>query len=324
MSELAFNLSGERFQVAPTAAFWRVRRLKPGGRGTPEVVFGSDGAPLVIPIETGLEDFRNLVREQPGRYRLDPIDEDQHGCEGAVPAYLHMAEDGGGAAKVGDQGALVRELARSNADIVRTITEQFAGVIQAAAQLIRAADGAGLPAREPAATQPRNAAPAEVVETSDKADDEPLARVLYTAVEQVMPIVNYAINTKVMGLTPEQALALAGKTPTPAANSEKVSAQAISPTTARRQGTVGGEARQEAKIKEAPKAARNADMAGKDFVGHLQAIEKLLSTDEVAMVRAAVMQMAPEALAVWRERITAVSAEEAAELVRAEIAGGQS
>ena len=33
MSELAFNLNGERFDLPDNAAGWRVRRLKAGGRG---------------------------------------------------------------------------------------------------------------------------------------------------------------------------------------------------------------------------------------------------------------------------------------------------
>jgi hypothetical protein len=70
MSELAFNLSGERFVPPENTAFWRVRRLKPGGRGAPEVVFGGDGSPLVIPVEAGLDEFRYLSGRRgsgPGR-----------------------------------------------------------------------------------------------------------------------------------------------------------------------------------------------------------------------------------------------------------------
>lgn len=305
MSELAFNLSGERFEMPSSAAFWRVRRLKPGGRGAPEVVFGRDGAPLVIPVETGLEDFRTLVRDEPGRYRLDPVDEDQRGCDDGSPAYLHIAEDGGGGARGSEHGPLVRELARSNANIVKSITEQFAGVIQAAAQLIRAADGAGLPAREPVVLQPRNAAPEEDADKDDD-DEQPLSRVLCTAVEQVMPVVNYAINTKVMGLTPEQALALLGKTP-PAASSP----------------APAGHEPPKVEVAEEPEP-QEAASANTDFVAHLSAIEKLLTAEEIAMVRAAVTQMSPDALSEWRERILAASPEEAAELVRAEIKVAQS
>ena len=54
MSELAFNMSGEPFDVPGAATGWRVRRLKP--RGAPEVVYGRDGLPLVLPIDAGIDD----------------------------------------------------------------------------------------------------------------------------------------------------------------------------------------------------------------------------------------------------------------------------
>jgi len=49
MSELAFNLNGEPFEVPGTAISWRVRKLKP--KGAPEVVYGREGTPLVLPID---------------------------------------------------------------------------------------------------------------------------------------------------------------------------------------------------------------------------------------------------------------------------------
>jgi len=52
MSELAFNLSGEPFEVPAQATGWRVRRLKP--KGAPEVVYGRSGIPLVLPIEADI------------------------------------------------------------------------------------------------------------------------------------------------------------------------------------------------------------------------------------------------------------------------------
>src|SRR6187549_664659 len=90
MSELAFNLNGERFELPPAAAFWRVRRLKDVPRGGPEVVYGKDGAPLVISIDTDLESFRRCVDEVPGRYRLDAVDDRQRAMDGVQAAYLQV------------------------------------------------------------------------------------------------------------------------------------------------------------------------------------------------------------------------------------------
>ena len=59
MSELAFNINGESFELPATASDWRVRRMKQ--RGAPEVVYGKDGVPVVAPIDSGLEELRALV-----------------------------------------------------------------------------------------------------------------------------------------------------------------------------------------------------------------------------------------------------------------------
>ena len=56
MSELAFNIQGEAFEPPPAAVGWRVRRMKK--QGAPEVVYGRDGLPLVVPIEAGMEDLK--------------------------------------------------------------------------------------------------------------------------------------------------------------------------------------------------------------------------------------------------------------------------
>ena len=59
MSELAYNINGEGFEPPETATGWRVRRMKP--RGAPEVVYGKDGLPLTIPLESDLEELRRNV-----------------------------------------------------------------------------------------------------------------------------------------------------------------------------------------------------------------------------------------------------------------------
>jgi hypothetical protein len=68
MSEIAFNVNGEPFEVPPAMAAWRVRKLKP--KGAPEVVYGRDGLPLFLPMDADIEDLRREARGE-GRYRLD-------------------------------------------------------------------------------------------------------------------------------------------------------------------------------------------------------------------------------------------------------------
>jgi hypothetical protein len=60
----------------------------------------------------------------------------------------------------------------------------------------------------------------------------------------------------------------------------------------------------------------------RDFGAHLLAIEKLLSPEEMALARRAVLQMSPEVLKDWRERLLRLSPGAAAALIRAEIHGG--
>ena len=172
MSELAFNVNGERFDVPDEAEFWRVRRFKPSGRGTPEVVFDGDGLPLVIAIDTDIHEFRRLVEMQPGRYRLDPIDADQKACEDGTAAYVQLADASSAPSSTGAEVAggssrhddLIRDLVRVNAEMVKSITEKFATVMDSAATLIRAADGAGMPARQPV--------PLPLVEDGELEDDD--------------------------------------------------------------------------------------------------------------------------------------------------------
>src|SRR5690606_41949659 len=58
MSELAFTVNGDTFEVPSTVTAWRVRRLKP--RGAPELVYARDGRPLTLPIERSEEHTSEL------------------------------------------------------------------------------------------------------------------------------------------------------------------------------------------------------------------------------------------------------------------------
>lgn len=317
MSELAYNLQGERFQAPATAASWRVRRLKPGGRGTPDVVFGKDGAPLMLPVETDLVEFRRAIANQPGRYRLDPVTEDHLPCEGGQPAYLHISEDDDSAgngpvdSRSGATDDLLRELVRANTEMVRNIADRFASVMDSAAVLIRAADGAGLPARDPMALPPhiaaalRNAAVDDSDDGEDDDEDFPtLAAVLQTTIDRAMPIVNHAVNTKVLGLTPEQSIALMG------GNAGAAQAMAAPPTTKKtRPATTAAPA----------SPSDSAAKSSADFMPHLMAIEAQLSPEEKALARVAVGAMPPAAIAAWRDKLLAMSPADAAAMIRAEV-----
>src|SRR5262245_14109641 len=163
-SELAFNANGEPFDLPDTVTGWRVRRLR-GGRGAPELVYGRDGRPLTLGIDAGMDELRDAV-ELSGRYRLDAVDDDGKVIPNVPPSYVQVtvAERNSSVPEVEAPVAmtstdlavreLVRanvELARQNTELARTVATQQPDLVKAAAEILRAADGAGLPRREPAA-----------------------------------------------------------------------------------------------------------------------------------------------------------------------------
>jgi hypothetical protein len=178
MSELAFTNTGEPFDVPPTATGWRVRRMPPrGSKAPPDVVYGRDGVPLVLPIDATMEDLRAEV-DEPGRYRLDPLDERGTPIDKAPLAYVFVREPAASkntkapaptGSSVADHIIIeaIRhnaELARQNAEIARTVLGEFPQMMASAAQLLAAADGAGLPARP--------AVPADDDEDGEDDDEE--------------------------------------------------------------------------------------------------------------------------------------------------------
>lgn len=330
MSELAFNVNGERFDLPTEASHWRVRRFKPSGRGTPDVVFSSDGLPLIIPIDTDIGEFRSLVGNQSGRYRLDAMDDDQKSVDDAQAAYLQLS----GAAPASDaprqvvhansgDAELMREIVRTNAEMVRTIAEKFATIMDSAATLLRAADGAGMPNRDPRPMVPlelantwRNAEQPRVVaepeQHDDDGDDEPdgnarIATILQTVAEQTMPLVRHAIQTKFMGLTPEQSLALMGGVAATPPASAPTPVDDRSPTT---ETNEPHEQRSDAAATPPPPV---------NFMLHLAAIDSKLSREDSRLIREIIKHMPPAALAQWKEQLVTLTPDEAAQLVRTEL-----
>src|SRR4051812_42450003 len=143
MSELAFNANGESFEIPATVTGWRVRRMKP--RGAPELVYGKDGAPLTVGIEADIEELRNAVGTA-GKYRLDPINDDGKCVENVPAAYVHVIKPEPAVVAVtsspvtGDDA--IREAMRLNTELARSVIDRFPEMMHAAAELLRAADGA--------------------------------------------------------------------------------------------------------------------------------------------------------------------------------------
>ncbi|MEZ4399937.1 MAG: hypothetical protein R3B06_07950 [Kofleriaceae bacterium] len=195
MSELAINQYGEMFDIPPEARQWVIRRMSDSPRGGPQRTYGQDGRPITVPIDATMDDFHAAVRAaglNPGKYRLDPLDAEGRQLRGSaylvyppgqaerngaspgavaasVPAGMAGISVGGAwplpvpAHFTGEQyllGEAMRQMGQMNAAMQATVAQQahaMTSLMTAAAELMRAADGAGLPARKPTPT--RNAAP---------------------------------------------------------------------------------------------------------------------------------------------------------------------
>jgi len=172
MSELAFDKEGNPFRFSRRTKKLRPRRWKnPGQRGTCAAVLDADGEQIFIDTDAEFIEFRAAVDNVPGFYRLDQCDEDGTPIEDAPPAYVSLGSTRN-AAPTGDidpRDAIIRDLAQINADMCRTMAERFSNVMQATADVLRAADGAGLSRREPPPLAP---APAPPTDADDEDEDE--------------------------------------------------------------------------------------------------------------------------------------------------------
>jgi hypothetical protein len=153
MSELAFNANGENFELPPSVTSWRVRRMKP--RGAPELVYGTDGRPLTLPVDATIDELRDAVGSA-GKYRLDPINDEGKFVDSVPAAYVQVTRQARNVeptsvtiASSATSDDTLREAMRLNTELARSIVDKFPEMMHAAAELLRAADGAGLPARQP-------------------------------------------------------------------------------------------------------------------------------------------------------------------------------
>src|SRR5262245_7369654 len=192
MSELAFDKEGNPFRFSRQTRKLRPRRWKNAGqRGTCAAVLDADGEQVLIDADAEYIEFRAAVSNAPGFYRLDQCDEDGAPIEDAPPAYVSI-ESTRNTAPTGDvdpRDAIIRDLAQINADMVRTIAERFSNVMQATADVLRAADGAGLSRRQPPPAPP----PATDDDEEDDEDDEdeqlPPSERVWAFVEPMLPAI---------------------------------------------------------------------------------------------------------------------------------------
>jgi len=160
MSEIAFNMNGEPFDLPPTSAAWRVRKLKP--KGAPEVVYGRDGLPLFLALDADIEDLRREAAGD-GRYRLDPVDDHHRPLPNAQSSYVCVhpierapepAAPTAPAPKIQADmamqlvGALL-ESQKQHTELARMYVSTFPVLVGAVSGVVSSAGDAGLPTRVP-------------------------------------------------------------------------------------------------------------------------------------------------------------------------------
>jgi hypothetical protein len=179
-----------------------VRKLKP--KGAPEVVYGRDGVPLILPIDADIEDLRREARAD-GRYRLDSVDEQNRPIPVAVAGYVCVqppetkAELAPLASRTPSDSVII-EAMRMNTELARTVIDRFPQMLESAAALLRAADGAGLPAREPRAVANANDDDGDQGDGAPETEEvAPKATGLQGLIETLVPIVAPAIVSAIAG-----------------------------------------------------------------------------------------------------------------------------
>ncbi|HEY4177981.1 MAG TPA: hypothetical protein VGM90_14135 [Kofleriaceae bacterium] len=294
MSELAFNISGEPFELPAGASGWRVRRLKQ--KGAPEVVYGRDGTPLVIPLDADQDELRAEAGAA-GRYRLDPIDEAQRPIPNAQAAYVYVhpsAQPSGPAPSAGlppTTDSVVIEAMRMNAEMARSIIDRFPQMLESAATLLRAADGAGLPSREPRATEEQDEEEGEA--------DVPAGFDLNALVAQLVPMLAMAF-TKGKVKMPDLASALDWRQ--------------ASPKEAKVIGTAGASSPDQEETDALPPIDPQT-------MAHFIAIQSALKPEEAAMAREVAGNLGTAELNSWFEELKKLTVPQAVQKIRVLITG---
>jgi len=308
MSELAFNINGEAFDLPATATGWRVRRMRQG-RGAPEVMYSKDGIPLVVPVEAGLEELRQIVGA-PGRYRLDAIDDRGKTVDNLPASYVVVpARDIDVQAAVhearsadGSMASVLGDAMRLNTELAKAVIDRFPEMMTAAAELLRAADGAGIPARSP-----------RQIEESEEDDDDddtdgsvpssPGFELINNLVAQVIPIVVTSLAGKKMNLS--SVLDWRKASEEGKQQKQAAAAPALDVTTAT-----------ETPTEDASDSDALPPLDPKTMT-HFIAIQSALGASEAALARQVAAELTPRELRAWFSELSALSVPEAVAKIRA-------
>lgn len=353
MSELAFDGNGEPITFPAEAEELRIRCFRnPGMRGACEVVHDADGAPLYVSVDITYLEFRRLVGGVPGRYRGDPVDAERRLIPNSVPAYVTITEpvrNGGSVGYADDRDSVIRELARANAEMTTTIADRFASVMAAAADLLRAADGAGMPRRESAVPMPIESVreahdPIDDDDDDDDQGDEETSPDIVSLIAELLPTIQMWLAARAAEKTAAAQKAAAPapepvQSPVPAprvgkAEGDREAGAAAGPADGPPgpsdhegrdvdgQGLMSDAATAEVMPSATDASVRNADRAwSPGEIERLRAIYQELSREERRIAQVVVARMPPDLRTRWLAELLAMTVEEAVGLVRSMIPG---
>jgi hypothetical protein len=308
MSELAYNINGEAFEVPANATGWRVRRMR--AKGAPEVVYGRDGTPLVLPIDAELDELRSEV-DVSGRYRLDLVDQNNKALASAPSGYVQVNHETSPVTNTtsamvvsGTSDSIVLEAMRMNMELAKSVVDRFPQMMEAAAVLLQAADGAGLPARLP------------IPRIDDEDDDEEDDDETGDATSGEPKPAGFDMNAMLAQLVPVVLGAFAtGKIKMPDLGSvldwRKAGKHASKPTPAT----------QTPATEPAPSPSSSLPTLDPAAMAHVIAVQSALEPQEVAYVQAIAKEFTPAELRGWFDELSKLSVPDAVTRIRGLIAG---
>lgn len=331
-SELAYNANGEKVALPDEAAGLSVKQMR-GGPGAPSTVFGRNGFPLVVDVHATMEDLREALDES-GKYRLDAVDGDGKRIPNVQPFYVQVTVEPRNSATqqatsvtLTSTDHVVRELAHASAELMRqhtalakehtdlakTVATQQPELMKAAAEILRAADGAGLPRRNAVAFYDE---PEEELDEEQQDDAPPPSFNLIAAMQEAKPLLG------MLGFNVDRFLTACGVR-VPTAPKTTVSPTRAPQVPAPRR-TVPVTPAQEQDTSEVPDDEQlEADpepFIAADPLAHILAIQAQLAPEEQAFVKRAMSQLAQSDLMEWRDRLARTTVEDAVAEIRAEIA----
>ena len=370
MPELAYNNNGDPVDVGNRATNWKVFRM--AAKGPPGIVY-RDGVPWRPPIEIGIDEFRNGVGGIAARYRLHAIDAEGQPLD--VPAAYVQLDDGEGddtAAPMPVRDArdeVLVQLLRSQSEARRAQAEMFARVVdanvemaKAASELIRAADGAGLPTRQPTPAPE----PVYVEVPSDDGERAPSQTDWLALINTLGQIVPILCDPKGLGSLwdmlrgrgggggSQQTSPRAAQTPrassprsAPAASAPRPASRpsAPPPPSARADGNgkpapapVAQTSSVELEVnasnhaedvamhsapEDAAASAETLPAQAKNLILHLKAIQDQLTPDEWKLCEVVLRDMPLDERAQWRDQLMALSVNDAVTVIRSAIAASE-